>query len=186
MKNLLFLSILCLIASCTGDNIDKATQIKRYYEGFNNSDFNQIKGTIADSLIITEGDYVMEFDKQSYYGQFKWDSVFQPTYKVISIQYQNGEFIANVAVESLRFEFLQNNPLTCEHRFSFIADKISKIDNLDCKETNWEVWQKERDSLVNWIKENHSELDGFVHDLSMKGAQNYLKAIELYRNKSDD
>ncbi|WP_421824995.1 hypothetical protein [Flagellimonas oceanensis] len=182
MKKLLFLSILCLIASCSEDNIDKAAQINRYYEGFNNSDFNQIKGTIADSLIITEGDYVMEFDQQSYYRQFKWDSVFQPTYKVISIEHQNNQFIATVAVESLRFEFLQNNPLTCEHRFSFTADKISKIDNLDCKDANWQVWQQERDSLVNWVKENHSELNGFVHDLSMKGAQNYLQAIELYKN----
>lgn len=183
MKKLLFLSILCLIASCSGDNIDKAEQIKRYYQGFKNSDFNQIKELMADSLTITEGDYEMEFDHKSYYEQFKWDSVFQPKYKVISIEHQNDQFIATVAVESLRFEFLQNNPLTCEHRFSFTEDKISKIENLDCKDANWQVWQQNRDSLVNWIKENHSEIDGFVHDLSMKGAQNYLKAIELYKNR---
>ena len=52
------------------------------------------------------------------------------------------------------------------------------------KDANWEIWQRERDSLVNWIKENHPELDGFVHDLSMEGAQNYLKAISLYKKRT--
>lgn len=182
MKKLFLVSILCVLVGCSGEHIDKAEQIRNYYNGLNNSDFSQIKGAIADSLIITEGDYVMKFDQQDYYEQFKWDSVFQPNYKLVSIENRNGQYIATAAVESLRFEFLQNNPLTCEHRFSFTGDKISKVENLDCKDANWQVWQRERDSLVNWIKENHSELDGFVNDLSMKGAQNYLKAIELYKN----
>jgi len=162
--------------------MDKSEQIKKYYEGFKSSDFNQIKGVIADSLTITEGDYVMEFDQQSYYGQFKWDSIFQPKYNVISIENHNDQFIATVSVESLRFKFLQNNPLTCEHRFQFASGKIIQIENLECKDANWEVWQQERDSLVNWVKDNHPELDGFVHDLSMKGAKKYLKAIELYQS----
>ncbi|MDF0716425.1 hypothetical protein PY092_09720 [Muricauda sp. 334s03] len=182
MKKLLFLSILYLITSCSGDNIDKTEQIKKYYEGFKNSDFNQIKEVISDSLTITEGDYVMNFDLEGYYEQFKWDSIFQPNYKLISVENQNGQFTATVAVESLRFEFLKNNPLTCKHRFSFTSGNIAKIENLDCKDANWQVWQQQLDSLVNWVKQNHPELNGFQHDLSMEGAQNYLRAIKLYQN----
>ena len=184
MERLLFLSLLYLISACSGGNLEKAEQIKIYYEGFQNSDYNQIIRVISDSLTLTEGDYLMKFDRESYYEQFTWDSVFQPKYELISMEKHNGQFTATVAVESLRYEFLKNNPLTCEHRFSFKGGKITKIENLDCKDANWATWQKERDSLVNWIKENHPELDGFVHDLSMEGAQNYLKAIGLYKKRT--
>tara|TARA_R110002012_G_scaffold159274_2_gene320923 strand:+ start:1468 stop:2019 length:552 start_codon:yes stop_codon:yes gene_type:complete len=183
MKKLLFLPTLYLIVNCSGKNIDKTEQIKKYYEGFQNSDYDQIMGVVSDSLTITEGDYVMNFDRESYYEQFKWDSVFQPDYKLISVENLNGEFTAKVAVESLRYKFLKNNPLTCEHRFQFDAGKIKKIENLDCKDANWQIWAQERDSLVNWIKNNHPELDGFINDLSMKGAQNYLSAIALYQKR---
>ncbi|MBO0330036.1 hypothetical protein [[Muricauda] lutisoli] len=184
MKRLLFLSLLYLISSCSGENLEKAEQIKIYYGGFKNSDYNQIMRVISDSLTLTEGDYLMNFDRESYYEQFKWDSVFQPKYELILVENHNGQFTATVAVESLRYKFLKNNPLTCELRFSFKSGKITKIENLDCKDANWAMWQKERDSLVNWIKGNHPELDGFVHDLSMVGAQNYLKAISLYKKRT--
>lgn len=169
--------------SCSGENIDKAEQIKKYYKGFQNGDFNQIREVLSDSLTFTEGDYVMNFTPESYHEQFQWDSVFQPNYKLVSIENSNGQFEAKVAVESLRFEFLKNNPLTCEHRFHFDAGKIKKIENLDCEDANWQIWVQERDSLVNWIKNNHPELDGFINDLSMSGAQNYLSAIALYEKR---
>jgi len=56
MKKLLFLPTLYLIVNCSGKNIDKAEQIKKYYEGFQNSDYDQIMGVVSDSLTITEGD----------------------------------------------------------------------------------------------------------------------------------
>ncbi len=183
MKKLLFLPVLCLIMNCSGGNIDKGEQIKKYYQGFQHADFNQIREVISNSLTITEGDYVMNFTPESYYEQFKWDSIFQPDYTIVSLENHNGKFDATVAVESIRFKFLKNNPLTCKHRFHFTSGKISKIENLDCKDAKWEVWQKERDSLVSWVAQNHPELNGFINDLSMKGAQDYLEAIALYQKR---
>jgi len=51
------------------------------------------------------------------------------------------------------------------------SDKITKIEALECSDANWNVWQAERDSLVNWVKINHPELDGFINDLTMNGAK---------------
>ncbi len=76
---------------------------------------------------------------------------------------------------------MKNNPLTCRYKFHFDSGKIAKIENLDGTDANWEIWQKEVDSLVSWVKFNHPEIDGFIHDLSMKGAIDYLNAIELYK-----
>ncbi len=183
MKKIVFLSIVYLIASCTEEKSSEAEQITEYYQGFEHSDYKKIKGTLADSLTITEGDYTMAFTPESYYEHFKWDSVFKPVYDVVAIENQEDKPVATVSVYSLRFEFLKNNPLTCRHRFHFDSGKITKIENLDCIDTNWEIWQEERDALVSWVKLNHPELDGFIQDLSRKGAVNYVKAIELYKNR---
>jgi hypothetical protein len=63
---------------------------------------------------------------------------------------------------------------------SFNSGKISKIEELECKDVDWGLWRKKVDSLIGWIKNNNPELNGFIHDMTMKGATNYVKAIELY------
>ncbi len=104
----------------------------------------------------------------------------------MAIENEGDKLVATVSVHSLRFEFLKNNPLTCRHRFHFDSGKITKIENLDCSNANWEIWQEERDALVSWVKLNHPELDGFINDLSGKGAVNYVKAIELYKIRQEN
>jgi len=44
-------------------------------------------------------------------------------------------------------------------------------------------WSSRRYSLVSWIKIYYPYLDGFVYDQTLEGAQNYLKAIELYTDE---
>jgi hypothetical protein len=48
---------------------------------------------------------------------------------------------------------------------------------------NVEKFVKNRDELVNWISENHPELNGFLNDQTKSGGLYYLKAIQLYKNK---
>ena len=76
--------------------------------------------------------------------------------------------------------------MTCQYKISFISGKISEIESLECKGADWQIWQKEVNSLVSWIKINHPILDGFINDMTMNGAMNYLKAIELYELDKKD
>lgn len=183
MRTIFFICILLCIAGCTEKRNAKSGHVTAYYEGFKNSDYNRIKSTISDSLTIIEGDYILAFTPEDYYDHFKWDSVFRPVYTLIDLKNEQEHVVATVTVHSLRFEFLKNNPLTCRHRFYFESGKISKIETLDCEDVNWELWQKERDALVNWVKLNHPELDGFINDLSMEGAIDYLHAITWYKKR---
>ena len=93
---------------------------------------------------------------------------------------KNDQIVASVTMNSMRNEFLKNNNMTCEYKISFNSGKISKIEELECINVDWNIWQKERDSLTSWIKKNHPELDGFINDMTMNGSINYLMAIELY------
>ncbi len=184
MKRLLFQVpiILLLTFGCNSKRTDPAENVTKYYKAFNNSDYDQVKALITDSITIISGDYIMPYSAESYYEHFKWDSVFQPTYKLLELEELGDQLIATVEVNSLRFEFLKNNPLTCKHKISFKSGKLAKFESLDCIGADWELWQKEIDSLVSWVNIHHPELNGFIHDLTMKGAVNYLKAIELYEN----
>ncbi|MBW1295022.1 hypothetical protein [Aquimarina litoralis] len=180
MRNILVvLFILFLIVGCHKKD-DRIEKVHMYYEAFNTSDYNQVMELITDSITIIEGDYIMGYTHPTFHEHFKWDSVFRPTNKVIDIQESGSDIIATVEVHSPRFKFLKNNPLTCKHKISFEGNKLTKFENLDCIDADWSIWEKERDSLVSWIKINHPELDGFIYDLTMNGAINYLKAIALY------
>lgn len=168
--------------SCAESSNNESQQIIQYYDGFKFSDYNKVKEVISDSLTIVEGENIMRFTPDDFHTHFKWDSVFKPAYKLIEIEQKENQLIATVSVNSLRFEFLKNNPLTCKFGFYFKSGKISKIENLECIDADWNIWQKEVNALVDWVNINHPELNGFIHDLTMEGALNYLKAIELYES----
>lgn len=170
---------------CENKRLTSSELVTEYYKAFNSSDFNRITTLIANSFTIVEGEYVMPYSHESFYEQFKWDSIFQSTYEIVELENQNDQIIATVASSSKRYEFLKNDPLTCRFLISFKANKITRLETLECLNADWNVWQTERDSLVNWTKRNYPELEGFIHDLTMKGATNYLKAIELYENRKD-
>lgn len=184
-SSLIILSLLCCLLACSQQKLSRKETVTQYYNAFDASDYEKIKMLIADSITYTEGDYIMPYLKESLHEKFRWDSVFQPTYKIVELEELDSQVIATVAVSSLRFEFLKNNPLTCSHKISFEEGKIAKIEALDCIRADWVVWGQGVDSLVNWTRKYHPELDGFIHDLTMNGAINYLKAIELYNNRKD-
>ncbi len=186
MKNtFLVLFLLCFLTGCNDRKLTHQETVSKYYSAFDSSHYHEISALIHDTIILTSGDYVTPYTHKSFYEFFKWDSIFQTSYKIVQLKAENDQIIAAVASNSVRFKFLKNDPLTCNYKISFTSGKISKIESLDCPGTDWDVWQKERDSLVYWIKNNHPHLDGFINDLTMDGALNYLKAIELYETDNN-
>ena len=184
-KYFILLFLITLLTGCNNKKLTPNKLVTEYYDAFNSSDFNRVTDVIADSITIVDGEYIMPYSQQSFHEQFKWDSIFQPTYKIVELEDQNNQIIATVASSSKRYKFLKNDPLTCRFKISFISNKITKIEALECLDADWNVWQAERDSLVNWVSNNHPELDGFIHDLTMNGAINYMKAIKLFENRKD-
>lgn len=183
LKKIFFVSILVLGLGCKDKQQTASQLVSAYYEGFVKGDYEQIKSTLSDSLVTTEGDFNMPFSRESYYEKFKWDSVFRPVYRLKDIRIEDDVAIAKVAVTSPRLVFLKNSPMTCIYRFQFEQGKIAQIDNLECPDAKWKLWEKGVNELVQWTKVHHPELDGFINDLTMNGAQNYMKAIRLYESR---
>ena len=135
-------------------------------------------------MTVTEGDYIMRYSQDSYYEVFKWDSIFQTSYEIAELKETENEVVAFITLSSIRNSFLKNEQMTCQFRLSFESGKISKIESLDCEDANWKIWQDRVAELVQWIEENHPELNGFIYDMTMEGAKNYIKAIELFESQT--
>ncbi|MGO4918672.1 hypothetical protein [Maribacter spongiicola] len=184
MKNIFLILLLTVIfTSCGNQKLSHKETVNRYYKAFDSGDFDKIKRVTHDSITMMNGDFVTPFDNNNFYEFYKWDSVFKPSYKIIELTEQNNDVIATITQKNIRNEFLKNNPLQFKVKLSFSADKISRLEELEYIDVNWQEWNQEKDSLVNWIKVNHPNLDGFVNDMTLAGAMKYLKAIELYEGR---
>jgi len=176
---LLLISVL-FFSNCGQSKLTHQETVTSYFEARDAKDYHQIKQLISDSLIVTEGSYVMPYSQESYYEVFKWDSIFRTTYDLVDLQKLDDQILASVNLTSVRNTFLENDLMRCDFRVSFEKEKISRIESLDCQGADWDKWQDRVKLLVVWVEENHPELDGFIHDMTMKGAQDYVNSIELY------
>tara|TARA_R110001583_G_scaffold118679_1_gene270121 strand:- start:7973 stop:8542 length:570 start_codon:yes stop_codon:yes gene_type:complete len=186
MKNtFLILFLLCFLAGCNKHKLSHKETVSSYFKALDSGNYDEIKAIINDSVTQINGDFVTPFNHESFYDFFKWDSIFKSSYKIIELEEKNSDIFVTVAQDNIRNEFLKNNPLVYKVKVSFVSEKIAKLEELESIDVNWEVWNQEKDALVNWIKKNHPDLDGFVNDMTMKGSKEYLEAIKLYNSNND-
>ncbi|WP_303318799.1 hypothetical protein Q4Q34_04910 [Flavivirga abyssicola] len=165
--------------------VDKLEIVKKYYEVLDKSNVSGIETLLTDSLLTreTEYDYEQTFSKKEYVEWLKWDSVFDPTYKILEIDQENGFVKAKISKTDKRISFLHKEPIVTNQVIRFENDKIISIETTKYVIFNDSVFVKTRDGLINWIDKIHPELNGFIHDQTKNGGMKYLKAIELYENK---
>ena len=181
MRTLQLLLILGLLYSCNRPN--NQVILENYFDGYYNQGFNSIAGLLADSVTIKElPNYEMKYSKNEFRIFYQWDSVFQPTQRFTIIGQTDSTIDYIEERYSKRFEFLQHNPLKLKQRIYFQQGKISILENRAYLNFDVEKWTSNRDSLVSWIDRSHPELSGFIYDMTKEGAENYLKAIELYNS----
>ena len=178
--------IIALIYSCNY-NSDKTTPAKiigAFYDGLNKSDFNQVESCISDSLLFMEGGFVLTKNIREFYVLFQWDTVFSPKFSIINSRKISDNTI-EVTVSKLgkRIKFLNDSAIVYKAKFDFANNQITKLDHCELVIFDTLKWNSRRDTLVAWIKTNYPDLDGFVYDQTLTGAQHYLEAIELYKNR---
>ena len=187
-KTLIFLFVVAcqILLSCksSSDNLKPEEVVVGYINGLNESSFKQIEPYISDSLLTMEGDFVLTQSSEEYKIHFQWDSVFSPEYNII-----NSKKISDNSIEVIlsktcdRIKYLHDTATVYTAIFDLDNNHIIKINNTALIYFDTLKWSNRRDTLVAWVKKHHPELDGFIYDQTLVGAQNYLKAIELYHDK---
>lgn len=179
---LLLIFIASTLLSCnTKDQGERERAlIKQYYAALNNFELEAIADYFYDSVRMRENDYLYLASKDSFYIKLQWDSVFRPKYSVLEIEAIDKDLIVKVSKSDPRILFLNEEPTIYRERFTFKDGLIYSSETREFIVFNWDLWDENRSKLVNWIKENHPELDGFLHDQTKQGATNYLEALMLY------
>lgn len=188
-KKKLIVLIFCLVVavSCVQHNkaIDKAKIAEDYISALDNSDYNKVAEMFLDSIRFNEMEYIRTFTRESYRDLIQWDSVFQPTYKILEMKEVGDELHLKVSKTCDRIMFLQGEPFISREVIKFKEGVIYSVDVVEYVDFNDSLWSANRENLVLWIDEHHPELDGFLYDQTKEGALNYQKAMEFYRNRED-
>ena len=172
-----------LFFSCNNSNkeIHNIDIAKSYYQVLNESNISEISHLISDSLGTKElgYDYTQVFSKARYIDWLKWDAVFKPSYKILEINDNKQTIKAKISKTDQLILFLHKAPTVFEQTLYFKNGKITTIENKNVI-FNDSIWVKNRTEFLNWIDQNHPELNGFIFDQTEEGGLKYLKAISLY------
>lgn len=180
------LIVLVLLFSCDENEIEKKTSpeqiIEKYYNSLNIAEFDSISNFVNDSIVYKEIDFEIAKNIKEFKGNFNWDITFEPKYEIQQIEQKDDKYEVVFSKTCKRVDFLQDKPIVCKSIFTVLDGKIKEIVTTEFIEFDFEIWQQRKDSLVNFIETNHPELSGFIFDQTVEGAENYLKAIELFEN----
>ena len=165
--------------------IDKLEIAQQYYKALDNSDSTVMNILLTDSLLTKETDYDYEqtFSKKEYIEEWlKWDSVFNPTYKILEIKQENEIVKAKISKVDKRIILLHEEPTVWNEVIQFDSGKIISIERKNVV-FNDKTWERNRTKLLSWIDENHPELNGFLNGQTESVGMKYVKAIELYNKE---
>lgn len=187
MKQLKTITILifAILFACNPKNEKQSKEdiVRTYFKGLNESDYKITTSCISDSMVRSEGDFILTRNSKEYYIHFQWDSVFSPEYKLIDLQ-ETTDSTMEVTLSKFckRIEFLHDSATVYKSKFNIKDQRIIKVENFELVYFDTLKWSSRRDTLVAWINRNHPRLNGFIYDQTKAGAKHYLEAIELYRN----
>ena len=177
---LILTSISC---NSTRKCLTQEQKVENYFCGLNTGDFSMISDCISDSIKTTEKEYILTNNRKELYQQFQWDSVFRPKYELTDLKMDSNSVKATVSKICERIEFLQDSAMIYKVQIDFNDNQIIKIQTTEYVFLDFAKWQPRRDTITSWIDKNYPELSGFVNDLTLKGAQKFLTAIDLYKNE---
>lgn len=182
MKNLKLLPLLLLFTiSCTSS--PDLTQItKDFYAAMEAHDHPKIVSFYADSVRVMGDGYRTVYTKEAYADWVAWDAIFAPTYEILSLTEGDNYVDAQIRKSDPRILFLNGAPYITTEGLHFEKGKLQSLEIIE-EQYNEARWIETRAAFLNWIAENHPELDGFIFDQSELGAQNYMKAMELFENR---
>ncbi|THD67403.1 hypothetical protein E7Z59_07005 [Robertkochia marina] len=184
-KIITLILISIFLASCNLDEkkIDQLSIATEYYSALDKSNYSEIDLWFSDSLAIKEEAYEQVYSQEEYIEFLKWDSTFNPSYEILEIEKIEKGIKAKISKSDKRIQFLHKEPFITNQTIKFDKNKITSVE-IEYVNFNDSIWEINKNQLLNWIDQNHPELNGFIYDQTKNGGKKFLRAMELYKNKN--
>ncbi|MDO6597784.1 hypothetical protein Q4512_12740 [Oceanihabitans sp. 2_MG-2023] len=180
---LLFLIIGFVSCKNSKKQIDNIEIAKQYFKVLDDSHYSNVSNWFPDSLTTIEGKHKKAYSKSDYIEFLKWDSVFEPSYKILAIEQKNGLVKAKISKMDKRISFLHEEPFITNEIIEINNTKIIRVET-EYVNFNEATWGRNKNRLLTWIDKNHPELNGFIYDQTESGGIKFLQAIEMYKTKA--
>ena len=158
--------------------------VRDYVRALDKSDYHAIIDLFEDSVRMKEMSYESVYSKEGYYDLFQWDSVFQPTYQLTSIEINEGFFYAEVMKKGKRIEFLNGGPVISREKYVLDDGKIISVDIVKYVSFNEDRWSRKRAELLEWVEKEYPGKQSFIYDQTKEGAITYLEFIKGFEEAS--
>ncbi|MCB4806740.1 hypothetical protein LG651_00645 [Tamlana sp. 62-3] len=168
------------------NSTDNITKTKEFIQGLNLSNRTQLSHLLSDSLttVIPAHNYKVVYSKPDYLNNWlKWDSVFNPSYKILKIEEESDFIKVKVSKTDERINFFMEEPFITNEVFHFKNNKIVSIETTYLNFNN-DVWETNKSNFLNWIETHHPNLKNFMYNQTEAGAIKLKRAIKLYKQQN--
>lgn len=156
--------------------------VQDYYNALNAGEIDKAQTFLADSIIKIEGVEKIAYAKQDFTQYLEWDLSFDPKYGLSNIDAATQDSVAlTVTKQCKRILFLNEAPTKYEEVWTIKEGKLAGFEIQNYISFNDTLWVKNVTALTSFINKNHPELKTFIYNQTEQGAQDYLKAITLYK-----
>jgi len=185
IKYLILLILFTYSCNDASKNLTHDEIVSEYIKGLNESNFKKIKTYISDSLILIEEGFTLTKSLNEYYTFFQWDSVFFPKYTLLKSHKINNN-LSEIILSKIckRIEYLHDSEIVYKQLIQIDKNEIIQIETKELTVFDTLKWSSRRDTLVKWIENYYPDLNGFEYDQTLTGAEDYIKAIELYKKNN--
>lgn len=183
LASVLLIAITTISCKTSEKEIEPLQIAEQYYSVLNNAEITEMNNLLADRLLTKEGVYQQVYSPEEYSEFLKWDAVFEPSYEILEMEYRDGVVHAKISKSDKRILFLHESPFIINQTIKFYKDRITSVET-EYENFDQATWGKNKNDLLTWMNRNHPEFNEVIYDQTESSARQFLKVIEMYKNKS--
>ncbi|MDF1698359.1 MAG: hypothetical protein P1U56_21090 [Saprospiraceae bacterium] len=186
MRYLFLFALLIPFVSCKkkAPSFKKTVIAQVYYEGRNHNAIKEVCALIKNKISIDEQGVLHNYTTKEYENHLRWESVFNPVFKMLDIKQEGKVVKATISTRDMRTKFLHKKPIVTKELIHFKDGFISKVEISEYVDVEHQTLKKNQDDFLTWINENHPELAKSMMKKSVKGAEKYLEALQIYKRNN--
>lgn len=156
--------------------------VQQFYDGLNAGDYQKVSSVLSDKFIMreNEGNFEVSFSPDKFHDWFQWDSVFNPTYEILSSERINDTLRLAISKKCDRIMLFNKVPIRYLAFFEISNGKLNAVNRYSYLGTNWEKWTQKKEKFLQFVHTEIPEYNDMEEVQDYEHGEKYAKAIQLF------